>query len=172
MSKPQPVDGLGYEQARDELADVVRKLEAGGLSLDDAVAIAALFRCLVRALDRDRALNAGFDRVGRAITVENKWHAQRYGIAATFVDPFSRSPLTLKQWLDQVFDFIAEDIEALGCAADIRRLHRILAEGTSADHQVDMFTKAKAAGRQRLTAIKDVIDWAARETQALNAKTP
>ncbi len=37
--------------------------------LDDAVAIAALFRCLVRALDRDRAFNAGFDRVGRPITV-------------------------------------------------------------------------------------------------------
>ena len=48
--------------------------------LDDAVAIAALFRCLVRALDRDRGLNAGFDRVGRAISKENKWHAQRYGI--------------------------------------------------------------------------------------------
>jgi carboxylate-amine ligase len=132
--------------------------------LDDAVAIAALFRCLVRALDRDRALNAGFDRVGRAITAENKWHAQRYGIAATFVDPFSRSPLTLKQWLDQVFDFIAEDIEAFGCAADLRRLHRILAEGTSADRQIDLFTKARAAGRQRLTAIKEVIDWAAAET--------
>ena len=48
--------------------------------LDDALAIAALFRCLVRALDRDRALNAGFDRVGRAITAENKWHAQRHGM--------------------------------------------------------------------------------------------
>ena len=34
-----PVDGLGYEQARDELAEVVRKLESGGLSLDDAVAL-------------------------------------------------------------------------------------------------------------------------------------
>ena len=97
--------------------------------LDDAVAIAALFRCLVRALDRDRALNAGFDRVGRAITQENKWHAQRYGIAATFVDPFSRSPLTVKQWLDQVLDFIAEDIEALGCAAEIKHLHRIVGRG-------------------------------------------
>src|ERR1700682_3897729 len=64
--------------------------------LDDAIAIAAMFRCLVRALDRDRALNAGFDRVGRAITVENKWHAQRYGVAATFVDPFARSPLGAK----------------------------------------------------------------------------
>jgi len=30
---------LGYEQARDELADVVRALEAGGLSLGDSVAL-------------------------------------------------------------------------------------------------------------------------------------
>ena len=118
--------------------------------LDDAVAIAALFRCLVRALDRDRALNSGFDRVGRAITVENKWHAQRYGIAATFVDPFSRSPLTVKQWLDQVFDFIAEDIEALGCAGEIRRLHRILAEGTSADRQIEMFGEGQSFWPQKV----------------------
>src|SRR3974377_648833 len=60
--------------------------------LDDTMAIAALFRCLVRALDRDRALNAGFDRVGRAISKENKWRAQRYGIAAPFVEPLSPSP--------------------------------------------------------------------------------
>lgn len=30
---------LGYEAARDELADVVRKLEAGGLSLEDSLAL-------------------------------------------------------------------------------------------------------------------------------------
>ena len=30
----------------------------------------------------------------------------------------------------------------------------------------------KAAGRQRLSAIKDVIDWAARETQAFGGKCP
>jgi len=137
--------------------------------LDDAIGIAALFRCMVRALDRDRALNAGFDRVGRAITMENKWHAQRSGIAATFVDPFSRSPLTLPQWLDQVLDFIGEDIEALDCAPDIRNLHRIAAEGTSADRQIDLFTKAKEAGRRRLTAIQEVVDWAGRETQATAA---
>lgn len=33
------VDELGYEQARDELAEVVRALEAGGLGLDDSVAL-------------------------------------------------------------------------------------------------------------------------------------
>ncbi len=140
--------------------------------LDDAVAIAALFRCLVRALDRNRGLNAGFDRVGRAITWENKWHAQRYGIAATFVDAFTRAPITIGQWLGQVRAFIAEDVDAFGCQAEIARLDGILAEGTSADRQIDMFTKAKAGGRRRLTAIKDVIDWVARETQALDGKHP
>jgi carboxylate-amine ligase len=137
--------------------------------LDDAVAIAALFRCLVRALDRDRALNSGFDQVGRAITVENKWHAQRYGIAAIFVDPFARSPLILKEWLDQVFDLIADDIVALGCEREIARLQVIATKGTSADRQIAIYAKAKAAGRKRLTAVKDVIDWAARETLKLNS---
>ena len=137
--------------------------------LDDSIAVAALFRCLVRALDRDRALNAGFDRVGRAITQENKWHAQRHGISATFVEPFSRSPLTLREWLDQVIDFIAADAAALGCAAEIKHLFAIAAHGTSADRQIEIFSKAKAAGRRRLTALKEVVDWVAAETQALCA---
>ena len=70
--------------------------------LADALAIAALFRCLVRALDKNPALNADFDRVGRAITAENKWHAQRHGLGATFVDPFSRAPLDAATWLASV----------------------------------------------------------------------
>jgi carboxylate-amine ligase len=134
--------------------------------LDDAVAIAALFRCLVRALDRNRDINAGFDRVGRAISKENKWHAQRYGINAIFVDPFTRAPLTIRDWLKQVRNLVAGDITAFGCAAEIDHLERILAEGTSADHQVDIYARSRAAGRRRLTALKDVIDWAAGETMA------
>lgn len=134
--------------------------------LDDALAIAALFRCLVRALDRDRALNAGFDRVGRAITVENKWHAQRYGIAATFVDPFRRSPLTAKQWLEEILDFIDADVTALHCQAEIARACHIVDHGTSADQQIAIYAKALAAARKRPAALQDVIDWAAAETVA------
>jgi exodeoxyribonuclease VII small subunit len=53
--RAQPVDGLGYEQARDELADVVRKLEAGGLSLDDAVALWERGEALARRCDEQLA---------------------------------------------------------------------------------------------------------------------
>ncbi|QIQ02892.1 exodeoxyribonuclease VII small subunit [Streptomyces liangshanensis] len=31
--------GLGYEQARDELIEVVRRLEAGGTTLEDSLAL-------------------------------------------------------------------------------------------------------------------------------------
>jgi exodeoxyribonuclease VII small subunit len=39
MSERPPVGGLGYEQARDELVEVVRALETGGLGLDETVAL-------------------------------------------------------------------------------------------------------------------------------------
>jgi glutamate---cysteine ligase / carboxylate-amine ligase len=138
-------------------------------NIDDAIAIAALFRCLVRALDRDSALNAGFDRVGRAITVENKWHAQRYGVSATFVDPFRRQPISAATWLDEVFDFIHEEITAFGCAGEIGRLVRIIQNGTSADRQIAIYEDARAAGRKRLTALKDVVDWAAAQTRNVSS---
>ncbi|MGH3869980.1 MAG: exodeoxyribonuclease VII small subunit [Pseudonocardiaceae bacterium] len=38
MSKDDPAT-LGYEAARDELAEVVRTLEAGGLTLEDSLAL-------------------------------------------------------------------------------------------------------------------------------------
>jgi exodeoxyribonuclease VII small subunit len=36
---PADPASLGYEAARDELIEVVRKLEAGGLSLEDSLAL-------------------------------------------------------------------------------------------------------------------------------------
>ncbi|MEV1293255.1 exodeoxyribonuclease VII small subunit [Pseudonocardia sp. NPDC049635] len=39
MSEQPDVDTLGYEQARDELVEVVRALEVGGLGLDESVAL-------------------------------------------------------------------------------------------------------------------------------------
>jgi len=134
--------------------------------LDDTLAIAALFSCLVRALDNDRALNAGFDRVGRAITVENKWHAQRYGVHAVFIDPFRRSPISAAEWLAEVMDFIEEDIVALGCRREVARVASIVAEGSSADEQIRIYQAARTAGRQRITALKEVVDWVAAETLA------
>ena len=55
MSEGAPVDGLGYEQARDELTEVVRKLEAGGLSLDESVALWERGEALARRCEEQLA---------------------------------------------------------------------------------------------------------------------
>jgi exodeoxyribonuclease VII small subunit len=39
MSEPSTEPTTTYEQAREELADVVRKLEAGGLTLEESLAL-------------------------------------------------------------------------------------------------------------------------------------
>ena len=51
----KPVEELGYEAARDELAEVVRKLEAGGLGLDDSVALWELGEALARRCEEQLA---------------------------------------------------------------------------------------------------------------------
>ena len=50
-----PDETLGYEQARDELAEVVTKLEAGGLSLEDSLALWERGEKLAKLCDRHLA---------------------------------------------------------------------------------------------------------------------
>ena len=51
----KPVEELGYEEARDELTDVVRKLEAGGLGLDESVALWERGEALARRCEEQLA---------------------------------------------------------------------------------------------------------------------
>lgn len=132
--------------------------------LDDAIGIAALYRCLLRALDRDPKRNSQFNRVGRAITYENKWHAERHGVGATFVEPFRRAAIRTRDWLEEVMSLVVEDAAALDCGDEVSHLRQVVRRGTSADEQIRIYEKSRAAGRKHLTALKDVVDWAARET--------
>lgn len=55
MTERADIDGLGYEQARDELAEVVRALEQGGLSLDESVALWERGEALARRCEQQLA---------------------------------------------------------------------------------------------------------------------
>ena len=85
--------------------------------LDDAVAIAALYRSLLRAVHRRPELNAGFGPVDRGICAENIWQAQQGGLDAKFVDARKGGILTVPQALDAALDIAADDADALGATA-------------------------------------------------------
>ena len=55
MAEDTAADEPGYEQAREELAAVVAKLEAGGLSLEDSLALWERGESLARTCERHLA---------------------------------------------------------------------------------------------------------------------
>jgi glutamate---cysteine ligase / carboxylate-amine ligase len=128
--------------------------------LDDALAIAMLYRCLVRMLDRSPALNRGQTGAARAIAAENLWRAQRDGIRAEFLDlDGATSPFAAG--LEAVLSLVADDAAALDCEAELARLRVIAAQGTSADRQLAVFAAASGDARQALFA---TVDWIAAAT--------
>jgi exodeoxyribonuclease VII small subunit len=57
----------GYEQARDELVEVVRKLEAGGLSLEESLALWERGEALAKICERQLA--GARERIDQALSV-------------------------------------------------------------------------------------------------------
>jgi glutamate---cysteine ligase / carboxylate-amine ligase len=131
--------------------------------VDDSVAMAALYRSLVRRLDRDPAHHADMNAVKRAIVVENKWRAQRYGVHGTFVKHAGDGAVSVTDRIRQVVDEVMQDAEALGCAEEVEHCRTIAATGTSADAQLAVFA-AYEKSRGRESALTAVTDWLAAAT--------
>ncbi len=77
--------------------------------VQDSVAIAALWRSLARRLVRNPTLNSNIDVVKRAVVVENKWRAQRYGVHGTMVG--DDGAITVADFVRRVVDNTAEDAD-------------------------------------------------------------
>jgi carboxylate-amine ligase len=129
--------------------------------VEDAIAIAALYRSLACRLTRNPLLNCNLDAVARAIVVENKWRAQRYGVHGTLVS--ESGPVTVAEMLDQVIDETAPDAAALGCLPELLRCRTIANSGTSADAQLAVF-EVHGKSRNHAHALKRVTDWIAAAT--------
>lgn len=132
--------------------------------LDDAICIAAIFRCLVRHLVEQTDINADLSPIGRAIAVENKWRAQRYGTAVSFVDQQSMQAMPMATVLEDLLGRLADDAEALSCAREVAHAREILKRGSSADEQLKIYGNARMEDRSRQAALKEVVDWLCKET--------
>ncbi len=132
--------------------------------LEDALAIAALYRCLVRLAVRTPQLNRDLTGASRALVAENLWRAQRDGVHAHFIEEATAAALPFGAHLEAILDRIAEDADALGCRPEVERAREIARAGTSADHQLAIFEKARNQTRRPSEALAAVVDWLASTT--------
>jgi len=130
--------------------------------LDDTLAIAALFRTLVHHLALHPFENWELNAIGRAVIVENKWRAQRYGVHGTFAT--ENGAVTVIDMVDELIATTIESARELGCEKDVRRCRDIARNGTSADEQLRLYYQRRAAGADRDDALTAVTQWLATET--------
>ena len=128
-------------------------------AVEDGVALATLYRCLVRCLVRRPALGATRGTATRRLIDENRWRAKRYGIDADFIVEGERDPVSVRALLARLRETVAPDAEALGCTAALRQLDIILTRGTSAQQQLAVYRARRDAGSGTLDAIRGVVDW-------------
>jgi carboxylate-amine ligase len=127
--------------------------------LAHGIAIAAVYRCLLRMLYRLRRANQRWRRYAHMLINENRWRAQRYGFDEGLVDFGKGEIVPYAQLLDEMLALIAEDAEHLGCTAEVAHARTILAAGTSADRQRAVHQAALAAGGTPEEALRAVVDW-------------
>jgi carboxylate-amine ligase len=132
-------------------------------SVDDAIAIAALYRAVSRRLTLNPAQNADMNAIARAIVIENKWRAQRYGVRGSFARLERDGPITVAEMLEHVIAEVTPDAEALGCLDALLHCRTIVEKGTSADRQMAIFEQSADNPEQGL---RRVSEWLVERTVA------
>ena len=126
--------------------------------MDDALSIAALYRCLLRMLYRLRRKNQRWRIYARMLIEENRWRAQRYGLDEGLVDFGKGCIVPYPDLLEELIDLTRDDAAYFGCEAEIEHTREIVARGTSAHRQIQTYQSALAAGAERTEALKAVVD--------------
>jgi carboxylate-amine ligase len=102
--------------------------------------------------------------IDQAIAEENRWRAQRYGTAASFVVRGRSSVEPIKASVDGLLALLDEDAKTLDCENEVLGTGALLGRGSSADAQLEVYRAARSAGRSRKQALAEVIDWVRRTT--------
>ncbi|MDH3632274.1 MAG: carboxylate-amine ligase [Gammaproteobacteria bacterium] len=132
--------------------------------MEDAISIAAYYRCLLRMLWRLRRNNQRWRQYDRFMIAENRWRASRYGIDEGLIDFGKARIVPFPELLEELITLIREDAEFFDCVAEIERAREILERGTSAHRQVAVWQEACQAGKEDADALRDVVDMLIEET--------
>ena len=127
------------------------------MRLDETIAIAALIQATMAMLYKLHASNKSYRIYGRALIMENKFRASRYGIEGKLIDFGKEEEVPLKDLMMEYLDLISDEVDELGSREEINYIHRMLEMGTGADRQLKVF---KETGD-----LKKVVDYIVAETR-------
>src|SRR5262249_52899327 len=126
------------------------------MRLDETVTLAALIQAICVKLYRLRQQNLGWRRYRRALILENKWRASRYGIEGKLIDFGKEIEVPFRDLVKEMLEFVDDVVDELGSRQEGERVNWILDNGTRADRQLRVYAETRG--------LKKVVDYICEET--------
>ncbi|MEM7742857.1 MAG: carboxylate-amine ligase [Pseudomonadota bacterium] len=124
----------------------------------DAAVIAATFQGLLAYLYRLRTQNLRWRLYPGLLINENRWQAQRHGLAGEMVDHGKRCMVPAADLIEEIIALVSGEAEALGSAEVLGGARRIAERGTSATRQRAVYAASREAGATTEEALVAVVD--------------
>ena len=125
---------------------------------DETIALAALIQATVAKLYKLYAANQGFRLYRRALIMENKWRAARYGLDGKLIDFGKQTEVPARDLVNEYLEFIDDVVDELGSRDELNYIHEIVERGSGADRQLRVF--------EQTGDLKKVVDYIIEETAA------
>ncbi len=127
-------------------------------NINDALMIVAFFQAIVAKLCKLREKNLGFRIYDRALIMENKWRAARYGIDGHLIDFGKRAEVPMRQLALELLEFVDDVADELGSRQALYHIHSVIQRGTGADQQLEVYRRSNGD-------LNAVMDHLIKETQ-------
>ena len=127
------------------------------MRLDETVAIAALIQATMAMLYKLHAANKSYRIYGRALLMENKFRASRYGLDGKLIDFGKEEEVPLRDLMMEYLDLIDDVVDELGSREEINYIRQMMDMGTGADRQLRVY--------QETGDLKKVVDYIVAETR-------
>jgi carboxylate-amine ligase len=127
------------------------------MRVDETIALAALIQATVAKLYKLYEANQGFRLYRRALIMENKWRAARYGLNGKMIDFGKQTQVPVRDLILEYLKFVDDVVDELGSREEIEYVHKILEMGSGADRQLQVFEKTGD--------LKKVVDYIIEETE-------
>jgi len=111
------------------------------MTINETIAIAALFQAICAKLYKLRSQNMNFIMYQRALINENKWRAGRYGLDGNLIDFGKETEVPTKQLILELLDFVDDVVDELGSRHVINNIEKLMVKGTGADRQLKVYAE-------------------------------
>ena len=124
---------------------------------EESIAIAALIQATAAKLWKLHSCNQDYRQYSRALVMENKFRAVRYGLDGKMIDFGKQCEVPVRELILEYLTFVDDVLDELGSRKEIEYIHQMMANGSGADRQLKVFHETGD--------LRQVVDFMAQETK-------